>query len=299
MIKCENVTKKFDSFTALDNFSLEIEKGSAYGLIGANGAGKSTLLRILAGVYVQDSGRITVDGEPVYERVDTKKKIYYVSDETQQYHNMTLKEMKNFVKLFYDNFNEETFNRLVGVLNLPLNKKLAAFSKGMRRQAAVICAISAGTEYLLLDEVFDGLDPTMRLVVRKMLVDAMADTGLTVVMSSHNLGEIEGFCDRVGLLFNGSLVFNREIDTLKGSVHKVQAAFAREVTRDDFEDIEIMNIKKQGSVYNIIVKGDEAKIKQRAEELGAMLCDIVPLSLEEVFIYELEVLGYDFDGIDR
>ena len=128
---------------------------------------------------------------------------------------------------------------------------------------------------------------------------AMADTGLTVVMSSHNLGEIEGFCDRVGLLFNGSLVFNREIDTLKGSVHKVQAAFAREVTRDDFKDIEIMNIKKQGSVYNIIVKGDEAKIKQRAEELGAMLCDIVPLSLEEVFIYELEVLGYDFDGIDR
>ena len=298
MINIENVTKSFPSKVVFSNVSITIKNKSIFGLVGINGAGKSTFLRCLTNVYNFDEGKVLIDNHDSSE-AEVKNNIFFLNDDPFFLRTDTPLTLASFYKAFYPNFDEHYYRNMLTSLKIEEKGKVVNFSKGMRRQAAVICAISAGTEYLLLDEVFDGLDPTMRLVVRKMLVDAMADTGLTVVMSSHNLGEIEGFCDRVGLLFNGSLVFNREIDTLKGSVHKVQAAFAREVTRDDFKDIEIMNIKKQGSVYNIIVKGDEAKIKQRAEELGAMLCDIVPLSLEEVFIYELEVLGYDFDGIDR
>ncbi len=298
MINIEYVTKKFDDFCALDNFSLQIKKGSAYGLLGSNGAGKSTLLRLIAGIYRQDRGRITLDDEPVYDNVKIKQKIYFVNDETSQFSNMTIKDMRAMVKTFYPKFSDTTFDKLHNVLKLPMDKKLSGFSKGMRRQAAVMCALSSGCEYLLLDEAFDGLDPTMRIIVKKLMIDNMIENNTTVILSSHNLKEIEEFCDTAGLLHNGKLVFNRELDSLKGDLHKVQTSFENgEVP--PLPELEILHTEQTGSVATLIVRGDPDRSMSVVNDKNAMFCDIMPLSLEEVFIYEMEVLGYDFDGIDR
>ncbi|MCH5325034.1 MAG: ABC transporter ATP-binding protein [Eubacterium sp.] len=301
MIKIENVTKTFDGFTALDNFSLEISKGSAYGLLGSNGAGKSTLLRLISGIYRHDSGTITIDGEQIYDNVKLKQNLYFVSDDTVQFSNMKLGDMQTLVKTFYPKYSEEKFNKLQEVLQLPTDKKLSAFSKGMRRQAAVMCALASGCDYLLFDEAFDGLDPTMRIVVKKMMIDAMVENDATIVISSHNLKEIEEFCDTAGLLHQGKLVFNRELDSLKGDIHKVQTSFEKEgsVSKDDFPQLEILHIRQSGSVINMIVRGDGGQTEAVLTERGAYFCDIMPLTLEEIFLYEMEVLGYDFSGIDR
>lgn len=294
MIKFENVTKKYDDFTALENFDLEIPKGCAYGLLGTNGAGKSTLLRILAGVYKVDSGKVTIDGKEVYDNAEIKQHILLISDETSQFNGMTLDQMRKFYKTFYTNFSDETFTNLLSIVNLPINKKLGGFSKGMKRQAAVICGISAKTDYLFLDEAFDGLDPSMRFEVKKMIIDAMCDNGMTVVTSSHNLHEIEEYCDMVGLLHNGKMVFNRDLSDLKGNIHKVQCQFDNnDLTKEDFPEIDILLIKKQNGVLNIIAKGDADETLKKLNWRTPHFCDLIPLTLEEIFIYEMEALNYD------
>ncbi|MBQ2798040.1 MAG: ABC transporter ATP-binding protein [Ruminiclostridium sp.] len=298
MIKIQNVTKKFGAQKALDNLTLEIEKGCAYGLLGSNGAGKSTLLRLLSGIYIQDNGRITIDDEPIYDNPALKEKIFFVSDDTAQFTGMTLLQMKDFVKTFYKTYNEEVFNSLWEILKLPLDKKLSDFSKGMRRQAVVICGLSACTEYLLLDEAFDGLDPAMRYAVKQMLVDAIIDRGVTVIISSHNLKEIEEFCDTVGLIHEGKVIFSRELDSVKGNIHKVQTSFPEEVSKEDFADIdniEILSLKSSGSVTALVVKGSTEDIEKAMEGKNARFCDIIPLSLEEIFIYEMKGAGYNYE----
>ena len=298
MIKIQNVTKKFGAQNALDNLTLEIEKGCAYGLLGSNGAGKSTLLRLLSGIYIQDSGSITIDDIPVYDNPALKEKIFFVSDDTAQFTGMTLLQMKDFVKTFYKTYNEEVFSSLWEILKLPLDKKLSDFSKGMRRQAVVICGLSACTEYLLLDEAFDGLDPAMRYAVKQMLIDAIIDRGVTVIISSHNLKEIEEFCDTVGLIHEGKVIFSRELDSVKGNIHKVQTSFPEEVSKDSFADnnnIEILSLKSSGSVTALVVKGSTEDIEKAMEGKNARFCDIIPLSLEEIFIYEMKGAGYNYE----
>ncbi|MCL2077102.1 MAG: ABC transporter ATP-binding protein [Oscillospiraceae bacterium] len=294
MIKLQNVVKTFDGFTALEGIDLEIPKGCAYGLIGSNGAGKSTILRILSGVYRIDEGEVTIDGESVFDNPETKEKIFFVNDETVQWNNYTLNEMRDFFKVFYPDFSEEKFEEMRGVLNLPTDRRLSAFSKGMKRQAFVICAISCRPEFLYLDEAFDGLDPTMRIVVKKMLVDAMLDNQMTVIISSHNLFEIDEFCDRAGLLHKGKIVFDRELDNLKGDILKIQAAFDTHYYKEDFSEIEVLHFERSGSLVYIIARGEEEDLKEKLSLKQPKILDIVPLSLEEIFIYELEVLGYDF-----
>ena len=293
MIKFENVTKKYDDFTALENFELEIPTGCAYGLLGTNGAGKSTLLRILSGVYRADAGKITIDGEEVYDNASVKQRILLISDETSQFNGMTLMQMKKFYKTFYANFSDETFERLNRVVELPLDKKIGGFSKGMKRQAAMICGISAKTDYLFLDEAFDGLDPSMRSEIKKMIIDAMCDNDMTVVTSSHNLQEIEEFCDTVGLLHKGKMLFNKELGELKGEIHKVQCSFPKTPVKEDFPGLDILVIKEIGGFTNIIARGSAddtvSKIKAKSPEV----CDLIPLSLEEIFIYEMEAQNYD------
>lgn len=293
MIKFENVTKKYEDFTALENFNLEIPTGCAYGLLGTNGAGKSTLLRILAGVYKPDSGKVTIDGKDVYDNAETKQKLLLISDETSQFNGMTLKQMKAFYKTFYANFSDETFDRLNNIVDLPINKKLGGFSKGMKRQAAVICGISAGTDYLFLDEAFDGLDPSMRSEVKKMIIDAMCDNDMTVVTSSHNLHEIEEYCDTVGLLHAGNMVFNKDLGELKGNIHKVQCLFDKEPAKEDFPELEILLIEEKNGLTNIIAKGSADETLQKIKAKNPSICDLIPLSLEEIFIYEMEALNYD------
>lgn len=298
MIEIKNLTKKFDDFTAVDGLSMTINKGSAYGLLGCNGAGKSTLLRLMTGVYRQDSGDVLIEGQPVYDNVAIKQRMLFVSDETSQFAGMTLTQMKKFYKTFYPAFSDELFDKLHAMTGLPLKKKTGSFSKGMKRQSAVICAIASRPDYLFLDEAFDGLDPAMRIVVKKMMIDAMADSSMTVVISSHNLKEIEEFCDTAGLLHNGKMVFTKELSELKGEIHKIQASFDHEVTKEDFPTLDILSIDHSMGLTFIIAKGSADETLRTVEAKNPSFCDLIPLTLEEIFIYETEALGYDRKNLD-
>ncbi len=299
MIEIRDAVMRFDDIAALDGVSITIPEGCAYGLLGSNGAGKSPLLRMLSGIYRPCSGEVTIDGQNVYNNVPVKEKVFFINDETTQFNEMTLSEMKAYYKRFYPGFSEELFEKLHSTLNLPMDKRLNTFSKGMKRQAVVICGIACRTPYLFLDEAFDGLDPTMRIIVKQMLIDAMLDNRLTVIFSSHNLSEIDEFCDRVGLMHDGKVVFDRELDNVKGSVVKIQTAFDQPVSADSFSGIEVLHLSTSGSVTHIIAKGDREAIRTAVNALSPKLYDEIPLSLEEIFIYEMEVLGYDSSKLDR
>lgn len=302
MIELKNTVKIFDSFTALDCVDLSIGKGTAFGLLGSNGAGKSTILRLISGIYSPESGEVLIDGKSVYDNVEAKQKVFFINDETVQFGGFTLKKLKNYYKNYYPSFSEEIFENLRKKTGLPLDKKISTFSKGMKRQAIVIIGLACKTDYLLLDEAFDGLDPTMRIIVKKMLVDAMLDRQLTTIISSHNLKEINEICDTAALLHNGKIIFARDIDDVKGSVHKIQAVFHKNddgtvvnYSKEDFaqDGIEILHYEQSQSICFIIARGDVETIKASLSVKKPMLIEVIPLTLEEIFIYELEVLGYD------
>lgn len=298
MIQLTGVTKKFGDFTALDGVDLMIPKGTSFGLLGSNGAGKSTILRLLSGIYSAESGSVTIDGENVFDNVKVKERVFFINDETIQFGGFTLKDLKNYYKGFYPNFSDELFEELRETVKLPLDKKTDRFSKGMKRQAIVITGLACQTDYLLLDEAFDGLDPTMRIIVKRMLVDAMLDRQLTTVISSHNLKEINEVCDSVALLHQGKMLFNRDLDSVKGSIHKVQAAFNEEYTREDFEKYGILHYSRSQSIHYIIMEGTEEEIREKLSEKNPIVLDLIPLTLEEIFIYEMEGMGYDAGQLD-
>jgi ABC-2 type transport system ATP-binding protein len=299
MIELKGLVKKFDDFAALDGIDLDVPDGTAFGLLGSNGAGKSSLLRILSGVYKQDGGSAKIDGEDIFDNVAVKERVFFINDETIQYSKFTLEELKDFYKGFYPKFSEEIFNKLCNTVKLPLKKRIDTFSKGMKRQAIVIIGLSCQTDYLLLDEAFDGLDPTMRIIVKRMLVDAMLDRSLTVIISSHNLKEINELCDTAALLHRGKVVFCRDLDSIKGNIHKIQAAFAIDYNKEDFSDIEVLHFERSASITYLIAKGGEEELKEKLKEKKPLVLDIIPLTLEEIFIYEMEGLGYDCQGIDK
>ena len=300
MIELKELTKRFDDkFIALDNIDLTVPSGTAFGLLGSNGAGKSTILRLISGIYKQEEGTATIDGENIFDNVSVKERVFFIDDETVQFSKYTLKDLKDFYKGFYPNFSEELFEKLRTQINLPLDKRIDRFSKGMKRQAVVITGLACKTDYLLLDEAFDGLDPTMRIIVKRMLVDAMLDRKLTVVISSHNLKEINEVCDTVALLHKGKILFNRDLDSVKGNIHKVQAAFAVDYnSKEDFEGLEVLHYERTGSVCYLIIKGTEEEIREKLKIKKPIVLDIIPLSLEEIFIYEMEGLGYDSSEIN-
>ncbi len=306
MIELKNTVKKFDTYTALDGVDLKIEKGTAFGLLGSNGAGKSTILRLLSGIYKQESGEVLIDGESVYDNIAIKERVFFINDETVQFGSYTLKKLKNYYKSYYRSFSEEMFEELRQKVRLPLDKKINTFSKGMKRQAIVIIGLACRTDYLLLDEAFDGLDPTMRIIVKKMLVDAMLDRQLTTVISSHNLKEINEVCDTAALIHNGKIVLSREINSVVSSVHKIQAVFPKDengnqivYTKEQLESegLQILHFERNASVNYIIAKGGADELKKKFESKNPILFELIPLTLEEIFIYELEVLGYDSSDI--
>ena len=300
MIEIKGVTKKFDNkFTALENIDLTIPTGTAFGLLGSNGAGKSTILRLISGIYKQEEGTVKADGEDIFDNISVKERVFFIDDETVQFSKYTLKSLKDFYKGYYPNFSEELFEKLRAQVNLPMDKRIDRFSKGMKRQAIVIVGLACRTDYLLLDEAFDGLDPTMRIIVKKMLVDAMIDRNLTAIISSHNLKEINEVCDTVALLHKGKILFNRDLDSVKGNIHKVQAAFAVDYNgKEDFEGLNVLHYERTGSVCYLIIKGSEEEIRENLKVKKPLVLDIVPLSLEEIFIYEMEGLGYDSSEVN-
>ena len=297
MIEAKNVCKSFDGFCALNDISCVIPDGCIYGLVGTNGAGKSTLLRIMTGVYRQDKGELTYDGQPVYENQAVKRDIVYVPDELYFLPGSNLNRMSKLYSAAYPGFDMDKFTRLAEDLRLDRKKNLAAFSKGMKRQAAIILALACNPKYMFFDETFDGLDPVMRNLIKAIICQEVEQRRAVAVITSHSLRELEDTCDQLALLHKGGLVLESEIIDLKTNMFKVQTAFLDNYDRTRFAGIDILHFVKRGSVSNIIVRGDRGEIIERFNALHPVILDILPLTLEEVFTYEVEALGYDFSAM--
>ena len=297
MIKITNLTKSYGKKKVLENLNSTIKTGSIYGLVGANGAGKSTLLRIINDVFDKDSGTIEIDGKELTGDASLKQKLVFVPDDLFFFSGYTLLDMALFYKDMYEKFDLEYVKELAGILKLNLNEKINNFSKGMKRQCALICAIATNADYMFFDETFDGVDPVVRTLLKKIIVKQMEKKETTIIMTSHNLRELEDICDNLGLLYKGGILFESDIDTLKTNMFKVQISLKDEFNKDTFKEVEIMNFKKLGSVGSLIVKGDKEEVKEKLEKYNPIILDFLPLTLEEMFIYEMEVLGYEFNQI--
>ena len=294
MIKAEGIGKRFGQTAALKNISCSIPDGSIYGLVGSNGAGKSTLLRILSGVYRPDEGAVTVDGAPVWENPETKAKIALVADEVYFPAGVTTERMAKLISSADPAFDRARLRYMMNLLQLDVSAPLGGFSKGMKRQAAIALALSRKPKYLLLDEAFDGLDPVMRRLVRGLIAEEIMDRQMTTVITSHSLRELEDTCDTLALLHKGGLILESDIGMLKTNLFKIQVAFMDEYDEKRFEGIDIKSFKKNGSVATLIVTGDSSQIVTMIRRMDPVLMDVLPLSLEEVFTYEMESLGYSF-----
>lgn len=292
MIKAQNLTKRFDDFVALDNITCTIPQGCIYGMVGSNGAGKSTFLRILSGVYRADGGTAEIDGLPIYENPLTKQMIAYVPDGLFFLNGATMERMADLYRAAHPDFDRERFHTLTKLFGLDSKKSINTFSKGMKRQAATILALSARPQYIFFDETFDGLDPIMRNIVKKLICEDVLERKATAIITSHSLRELEDTCDQLALLHKGGLVLESDVQNLKTSLFKVQVAFTHEFSKEDFEGISLLQFTKRGSVANMIVRGDRDATVARLQSMAPVLLDILPLSLEEVFTYEMETLGY-------
>lgn len=292
MIKAQNLTKRFDDFVALDHISCTIPQGCVYGMVGSNGAGKSTFLRIITGVYRADEGSVEIDGVPVYENPAMKQQIAYVPDTLFFLNGASMNRMAELYKAIHPTFDRARYEKLTRTFNLAPKKSINTFSKGMKRQAATILALSTHPQYIFFDETFDGLDPIMRNIVKNLICEDVLERQSTAIITSHSLRELEDTCDQLALLHKGGLVLESDVQNLKTSLFKIQIAFSHEFQKSDFENISILHFSKRGSVANLIVRGDREETIARLQSMAPVLLDVLPLSLEEVFTYEMEALGY-------
>lgn len=292
MLRIMNLVKSFGDKRVLDNLSIEIEDGSVFGLIGINGAGKSTLLRCISGVYAQDMGVIEADGECVFDNPNIKKEIIYVSDDPYFPISGTIKSLKTFYSSFY-HLDEKLYQKYLNLFGLNENGLISSFSKGMKRQVALLFAMAISPRYLLLDECFDGLDPLVRLKFKKALTDLIDDKEITVIISSHNLKELEDICDSFGILENGRIDTYGDLLSSKTNINKYQLAYAEEKVKDDFSDLDVMSIDITGRVVSLVVKGDKEKVMDKLNKTGPLFIDVLPVNFEELFIYEMEARNYE------
>lgn len=297
MIKISNLNKTFGKKKVLENLNCNIQTNSIYGLIGANGAGKSTLLRIINDVFRKDSGSILIDGEEIENNENLKQKLAFLPDDLYIVPNYTLMDMAKYYKAMYKNFDMEYLKELATILKLDLNTKLDNFSKGMKRQCALICILATNADYMFFDETFDGLDPVVRNLMKKILAKHMANKNTTIIMTSHNLRELEDICDNLGVLYKGGVLFESDIDTLKTNMFKVQISLKEDFNKDTFKDMEPLSFKKVGSVATMIFKGNKEEVENKLKEMNPIILDFLSLTLEEIFIYEMEVIGYEFNQV--
>ena len=302
-ISIKNVTKTFGAVKSLDDVTATIRQGSIFGLIGSNGAGKSTLLRVMAGIYRPDSGSVSYDGEDIWENTARKQDIVYLSDDQFFFNHGTIEDMARYYKQMYLNWSDEKYNKLRAIFNLETDRKISTFSKGMQKQASVLLALSCCPKYLLCDETFDGLDPVMRQFVKRLLAEEVADGTMTPVIASHNMRELEDICDHIGLLHKGGILFDREIDAMKTSIHKVQMVLpGEEPDLGSFRApngtvMHVVSYKKSGSVFNLILRGERDEAEAAVKAKNPVFYELLPLTLEEIFICEMEEKGYDFTSI--
>ena len=299
MITLTNISKSFGDIKALDDVSVQIKDATIYGLIGSNGAGKSTLLKILSGAYRQDSGEVFINDQPVFDNYKVKKDIIYLSDDQFFLPNNTITEAAKFYSALYESFDYEFFNSLLATLKLERKRKISNFSKGMQKQAAVLLGLSCRPKFLFCDETFDGLDPVMRQYVKKLLALDTADYRTTTIIASHNLRELEDICDHVGILHKGGVLFEKDLEDLKLEIHNYQCSFGKDYVpaREEFPELDIVTYKTLGSVIKMTVRGDKNKIFDIINKKNPILAETLPLTLEEIFIEEMEGRGYDFGKI--
>ncbi|KAI4448699.1 ABC transporter ATP-binding protein YtrB [Eubacterium plexicaudatum ASF492] len=298
MIEVINVTKRFDRFTALDQVTMHVKKGVIYGLVGPNGAGKSTIIRHITGAYRQDAGEIRVDGQIVYENAAAKANIAYIPDDIFYFNQSNLKDMVRFYKEMYASFDSDLFERLQDCFpSINRRRAIRRLSKGMQKQAAFWLAICCRPKLLILDEPVDGLDPVMRRQIWSLLMSDVAEHGTTVLVSSHNLRELEDVCDHVGIMHHGKIIMEKSLDDLQGGVSKVQLAFESEELPVLPDGMEILHRSKAGRVHTLIIRGEQSVIRAQIASLKPILFDILPLTLEEIFIYELGGAEYEVKDI--
>ena len=292
MIQVKELIKSFDGFRALDGLNIHVPKGAVYGLVGPNGAGKSTVIRHLAGIYRQDSGQVLIDGQPVYENPEIKGRIAYIPDDIFYYTQATINDMMKFYRSVYPRFSPERFEKLAELFNLDRKQPMRKLSKGMQKQAAFWLTMCCMPEYLILDEPVDGLDPVMRRQVWSLLLGDVADRGTTVLVSSHNLRELEDVCDHVGILNKGKVLLERSLSDLQDNTVKIQAAYAAAEEPALPPELEVLHRSAVGRVYTYIIRGRREDILHRMQALSPLLLEAIPLTLEEIFIYELGGADY-------
>lgn len=298
MIEIHNLTKTFDKIKAVDEVSVTIKDNMVFGLIGTNGAGKSTVLRMICGVLMPDSGTVAVDNMPVYNNVEAKKKLFFIADEPYFFANANARTMERYYSGIYEEFNKEEFYKYLESFNLDANRKIGTFSKGMKKQLALLLAICAHTKYILCDETFDGLDPVMRQGIKSIFAKEMEERGLTPVIASHNLRELEDICDHIGLLHKGGVLLSKDLEDMKCNIQKVQCVFA---TVDEemkaLGGMEVLKKEQRGSLRTYTVRSTREEVTARFATVDTVFYEVLPLSLEEIFISETEVVGYDIKKI--
>ena len=291
MLEMKNVTKTFGSFKALDDLTLTVPKGAVYGLVGPNGAGKSTAIRHLTGVYKADQGEILMEGQPIYENNALKERIGHIPDDIFFYPSATLSEMRKFYKGMYPKFDDALFERLRDVFNLPMRSPMRRFSKGMQKQAAFQLTIASRPDVMILDEPVDGLDPVMRRQVWSLMLSDVAQYETTVLVSSHNLRELEDVCDHVGIMDHGKMLLERSLADMQGATCKLQ------IVGQIPEGLNILHESNSGRLKTLVVRGSTDEIIARAQAANPIYFDVLPLSLEEIFIYELGGVNYEVKNI--
>ncbi len=294
MIELRNITKSYDKIKAVDNVSVAIKENTVFGLIGTNGAGKSTVLRMIAGVLEPEQGEIAVDGLPVFDNMEAKRNIYFIADDPYFFANSNAADMQKYLTCVYPEFAVEDFYNYLVNFGLDKKRKINTYSKGMRKQLALICGVCSGARYLLCDETFDGLDPVMRQGIKSIFASEMERRGMTPVIASHNLRELEDICDHVGLLHKGGVLLSKDLEDMKCNIQKVQCVF--KTIEDEAKVIaalDIMKNEKRGSLNVLTVRGNKAEILAIFATVNTVFFEALPLSLEEIFISETEVVGYD------
>lgn len=291
MLELKHVSKSFGKFKALDNLTMTIPQGSVYGLVGPNGAGKTTAIRHITGVYRPDEGEITMEGLPIYENPQVKQAIGYIPDEIFYFSSATLKDMAKFYRGLYPRFDMALFQRLSEVFQLPMGSPIRRFSKGMQKQAAFQLTLSIRPDVLVLDEPVDGLDPVMRRQVMSLILAEVAERNTTVLISSHNLRELEDVCDHVGIMNHGKMLLERSLADMQGNTVKLQ------MVGDVPEGLEILHQSSTGRLQTLVVRGNAREVEAQVEASEPMFYDILPLSLEEIFIYELGGVNHEINSI--
>lgn len=294
MISIQKVDKSFDAYKAVNAVSLDIADGQVFGLIGTNGAGKSTLLRMISGILKPDSGEILLDNGRIYDNPEVKKSLFFISDEPFYFRNACAGDMGRYYRSIYPGFDVQRFEKLLESFGLDIKRRISGYSKGMKKQLSVLLGICSGCKYLICDETFDGLDPVMRQAVKGLFANDMVDRGLTPVIASHNLRELEDICDHIGLLHRGGVILSEDLDEMKLGLQKVQLVFKKEEDISRLrESLKVLSESRVGKLCTFTIRGGRAEVSELLEGMDTVFYEILPLSLEEIFISETEGVGYD------